>query len=245
MYYVEYLRASRALLNGTIVTAIAFVLNLAIFFGGGFTVSDKPFVVPLMIVWAVAGVAASIFATILGCGLSKENDGHLPVAWTKPASRSTHAAVKMIVDIAAITVFFAIVSAAAFAYLSATGTTKFVSVPSDTWLQLLRFALAPLAFYGLVQCLTASVGRRSGTIVGLTWVAAFVLGTLGTAPLPQPYHSIFTFINYANPLVYITVQIDNSGSVVTAALGAATLGLVLIAAFGIAAATYQWQRLEA
>jgi len=46
-------------------------------------------------------------------------------------------------------------------------------------------------------------------------------------------------------LVYINIDIDNSGSVITAGLGAATIGLVLIAAFGTAGALYQWQRLEA
>jgi hypothetical protein len=151
----------------------------------------------------------------------------------------------MIVDVAAIAALFAIVSIATYAYLSATGMAKFIAAPPDTWLQLLRFALAPIAFYGLVQCLTASVGRRAGTVIGLTWVAVFVLSTLGASPLPQPYHSIFAFINYANPLVYIAVDISKSGSIVTASLGAATLGLVLIAACGVAAAIYQWQRLEA
>jgi hypothetical protein len=245
VYYVEYLRASRALRTAAIVTAICVALNLMIFFGGGVTVPDKPFVIPLIVVWVAAGVAASIFATILGCSLAKENDGHLPVAWTKPGSRTTHAAVKMIVDIAAIAALFAIVGIATYAYLSATGMVKFVAVQSDTWLQLLRFALAPLAFYGLVQFLTASVGRRAGTIIGLTWVTLFVLSALGSSPLPDPYHSILAFINHANPIVYIAVEINDAGSVITASLGAAMLGLVLIAALGIAGAIYQWQRLEA
>jgi hypothetical protein len=245
VYYVEYLRASRAFLIGSIIIAAAFALNLAIFFGGGVTVPDKPFVIPFMVVWAVAGVAASIFASFLGRSLARENDGHLPVAWTMPVRKSSHAAMKMLVDVAAIAILFAVMCAVGFAYLSITGMTKFISVPSDTWLQLLRFALAPLAFYGLVMGLTASLGRRSGTVLGMMWVAVFVLSALGSAPLPQPYHSIFAFINYANPLVYIAVDIDNGGSVITASLGAATLGLALIAAVGAAAAIYQWQRLEA
>lgn len=245
MYYVEYLRASRALLIGSIIIAVSLAVNLAIFFGGGVTIPDKPFVIPFMVIWAVAGIAASIFASFLGRSLAKENDGHLPVAWTMPVSKSTHAAVKMLVDVVAIAILFAVMSAVAYAYLSITGMSKHITVPSDTWLQLLRFALAPLAFYGLVVCLTASLGRRSGTVLGMTWVAVFVLSTLGEAPLPQPYHSIFAFINYANPLVYVAFDIDKSGSVITASLGAATLGLVLIAAVGAAAAIYQWQRLEA
>ena len=245
MYYVEYLRASRALIIGTIVIAAVFAINLAIYLSGGVSMPDKPFVIPFMVVWATAAVAASIFASILGRSLSKENDGHLPVAWTKPVPKSTHAAIKMVVDVAAIAILFAIMSGAAYAYISIAGMMKFISVPSDTWLQLIRFALAPLAFYGLVQCLTASVGKRSGTVLGLTWVAVFVLSALGAAPLPQPYHSIFAFIDYANPLVYINLDIDNSGSVVTANLGAAMLGLVVIAVCGVTAAIYQWQRLEA
>jgi hypothetical protein len=188
---------------------------------------------------------ASIFATILGCSLAKENDGHLPVAWTKPVSRSAHATVKMIVDVAAIAALFAIVGIAAYAYLSATGMARFIAVQPDTWLQLLRFAMAPLAFYGLVQCLTASVGQRAGTVIGLTWVALFALSILGSSPFPDPYHSIFAFINHANPVAYIAVEINDAGSVITANLGAATLDLALIAAFGIAGAIYQWQRLEA
>jgi hypothetical protein len=245
VYYVEYLRASRALIIGTIVIAVAFAINIAIYFGGGVSVPDKPFVIPFMVVWATAAVAASIFASILGRSLAKENDGHLPVAWTKPVPKSTHAAMKMAVDVAAIAILFAIMSVAAYAYISIAGMMKFISVPSDTGLQLIRFALAPLAFYGLVQCLTASVGKRSGTVLGLMWVGVFVLSALGSAPLPQPYHSIFAFIDYANPLVYINVDIDKGGSVITAGLGAATLGLALIAAFGAVGAVFQWQRLEA
>jgi len=244
VYYVEYLRASRALIIGSIVIGVVLALNLMIFFGGGVTLPDKQISVPLMVVWAAAAVAASIFASILGRSLAKENDGHLPVAWTKPAPKSTHAAMKMLVDVAAIAIVFAVMSIATWAYLSITGLTRFISVPSDTLLQLVRFALAPLAFYGLVQCLTASVGKRSGTILGMMWVALFVLSGLSTAPLPQPYHSIFAFIDYANPLVYINFETDNSGSVITASLGAATLGLALIAAVGAAAAVFQWQRLE-
>jgi len=178
VYYVEYLRASRALIIGSIVIGVVLALNLLIFFGGGVTLPDKQISVPLMVVWAAAAVAASIFASILGRSLAKENDGHLPVAWTKPAPKTTHAAIKMLVDVAAITTLFAIMCVATYAYLSITGMTRFISVPSDTWLQLIRYALAPFAFYGLVQFLTASVGKRSGTILGLMWVALFVLSGL-------------------------------------------------------------------
>ena len=88
MYYVEYLRASRSLVIGAIWVAVALAINLALWRAGNVVIEDKHFVVPLTIVWAFAGFVTSIYATVLGGSLAAENEGHLPVAWTKPVSKT-------------------------------------------------------------------------------------------------------------------------------------------------------------
>lgn len=246
MYYVELLRVRRALIIATVVLAIVLGVNCALWSAGHVVLPKTVFTIPLTVVWAVAGFVASIFATVLGGSLANENDGHLQVAWTKPVSKTVHALTKMSVDLGAAAVFFGIMCLTIFAYFAYTGLIRFVSVPGDTWLQLLRFLVAPAAFYGLTQALTSSLGRQAGIVLGLTWVGLLALLVLDAAPLPNPYHALFDLLNYANPIAYLTFQIDGSGNnVFFYGLGAAIAGLVIIAICGGAAAIYRWQRVEA
>jgi len=126
MHYVESLRATRALFIGGIILAAVLGINLVIFLSGGVTMPDRGWVdqVPSIVIWGAGAVCASIFASFLGLSLARENDGHLPVAWTKPASKAAHAAVKIGVDVAAIMLFFAASIGVVFAYLSITGLMK-------------------------------------------------------------------------------------------------------------------------
>jgi hypothetical protein len=246
MYYVEYLRASRAVRVAAIAITAALLVNMIIWRAGGVNVEGLHLVLPLTIVWAVAGLVASGFASALANSLASENDGHLPAAWTKPVSRSSHALTKMLVDLSAVAAVFLMSCAAVFAYFSFTGFIRWLSVPADTWFQLARFALAPIAVYGLLQCATASLGRGAGWALGCTWFVLFVLGILGSGPiLPQPYSAIVSFLNLANPLVYIELEIAKNGTIITYNLAAATIGLIIIGVCGAAAAIYQWQRVEA
>lgn len=245
MYYVEFLRARRSVIIAAAWIAVAWGINVASFKAGDVDVPAHGFSIPLTIVWGFAAMVASIFASILGGSLAAENDGHLPVAWTKPVSKTVHALTKMAVDLGAVALVFAIMCAAIFAYFGITGLARLVTVPPDAWYQLARFLVAPAAFYGLMQALTSTLGRQAGIVLGFTWAGLLALLILGVAPLPQPYLGLVSFINNANPLVYISFDIEKSGHMVAVGLSAALTALVLIAVCGAAAAIYRWQRVEA
>jgi hypothetical protein len=245
MYYVEFLRARRALIVAAAWIAVALAINVVSFKTGNVDVPSHGFSIPLTVVWGFAAMVASIYASILGGSLAAENDGHLPVAWTKPVSRVNHALTKMAIDLCAVALVFGMMCVAVWAYFEITGLARLVTVPSDAWFQLVRFLIAPAAFYGLMQAMTSSLGRQAGMVLGFTWAGLLALLILGVAPLPQPYQAVIGFINDANPLVYIAFDIEKSGNVVSVGLSAALTALVLIAICGSAAAIYRWQRVEA
>ena len=244
MYYVELLRARRALVIASAWTGVALVVNILLYRLGGVQVGFH-LSIPLTVVWVFASVVASIFATVLGASLAAENDGHLAVAWTKPVSKTAHALTKLAIDVAAIAALYCIACAAVFIYFfAAHDLWRFITVPTDTWQQLVRFLLAPIAIYGLMQAVTSTLVRQTSAALAFTWIGLFALGTLGGSPLPPPYHDAIALINFANPLVYMKFEIENSGAVITYGLSAATTALALIAAGGMAAAIYRWQRVE-
>src|ERR1700732_1610878 len=74
MYYVELLRVSRALLVAMAWLAVPLAINLIIL--GSHVGSASLGSVPLTTVFAIAGIAASVFATSIGGSLSCENEGH-------------------------------------------------------------------------------------------------------------------------------------------------------------------------
>ncbi|HET9343010.1 MAG TPA: hypothetical protein VFO25_08880 [Candidatus Eremiobacteraceae bacterium] len=243
MFYVESLRVTRSSLVCALWLGIALAINLLIAKAGHMNV-DQPMQFSLVVVWAFAGIITSIYASILGGSLARENDGHLPVAWTKPYSRPVHALAKMAVDLGGIAFVFALTCAVVFIYLAAIGVMRDIVVTPDTWTQLLRFFIAPAAFYGLVQALTSTLARRAGAVIGFTWVGLIGLIALSFKYLPPPFHAIVDFLNYANPLVYIAFDVDKNGTVVTYGTAAAA-ALALIAIIGSATAIIRWQRLEA
>ena len=243
MFYVESLRVVKGTVTCALWLAIALAINLIIAKTGHIYV-DQPIQFSVVVVWAFAGIIASIFASILGASLARENDGHLPVAWTKPFSRVTHALAKMAVDLGGIAFVFVLTCAVVFIYLAAIGVSRDIVVTPDSWSQLLRFLVAPAAFYGLVQVLTSTLARQAGMVIGFTWVAAFALIVLSVVNLPPVFHAIVDFLNYANPLVYIAFNVDKNGAVVTYGTAGAA-ALALIAVIGSATAIYRWQRLEA
>lgn len=243
MFYVESLRAARGALTCAFWLAVALAINLIIWESGHANV-DHRIRFSLVVVWAFAGIIASIFASLLGGSLARENDGHLAVAWTKPISRPAHALAKMAVDLGAVAFVFALTCAVVFIYLAVIGAVGDIVIAPDTWTQLLRFLVAPAAFFGLVQALTSTLARQAGAVIGFTWVALFGLIILSMVNLPAPFHAIVDFLNYANPLVYVAFDVDKTGAVVTYGAGGAA-ALALIAVIGSATAIYRWQRSEA
>src|ERR1700736_4655998 len=100
MYYKEFLRVSR----GLIVVAIIFGILIAVQVVSNVSQHSTPAQIhvevnghqsaghniPLSLLLVIGGVVASILAGIWGTSLACENEGHLEVAWTKPATRSRY-----------------------------------------------------------------------------------------------------------------------------------------------------------
>lgn len=198
-----------------------------------------------------------IVATMLGGVLSKENDGHLEIAWSKPVSRERYALACFAVDAAAIvvTMVFAIIVALAAQAL-------FFAVPSLSWTSqsalLAAMALAgPLAWYALLTVASASLKRGPGLVMGLGWVAAMMIPGIaqGLAALAQfntvaaVFHSIFAALTYLDPIAYIMTWKEH-GHVLTVGATNTSLSLSLAALVSmvvvyLALSVAQWRRLEA
>lgn len=243
MIYVELLSTGRRAVVFAAWLTVALVINMIVWVGAHAHAGPAP--VSLDIVWACAGIAASIFATIVGSTLAAENDGHLPVAWTKPFSRVSQAVAKFAIDLASIAFVFAFTCGVVALFLAFTGLSAHIVIPSDTSAQFARFVVAPAAFFGLMQALTSTVSRQAGLIIGFTWVALVLNLVLSIVPLPTPFHTIAGLLDDINPLAYVAFSVDDSGTVNTYGVSAAALALALIALIGGATAIYRWQRSEA
>ena len=262
MQYTQTLR----MLNGLKVLAIVFgalyafvvIIALSNGFFGHIAHVDKNFEIPLPSLFAFAGFVTCIFCSSYGRTLSEENDGHLPVTWTRPMSRIQSALTVFKVDAIGMAAAFAMYLLLAAAFITTFQVWHYVTVPSDMLVQSLRFIAEPIAFYALLMALTASTGCSGRGLVGWFWVGAIFLSILAATPvIPNPWHEIFNIINFINPLAYgsyhyvagaTTVNVGGGPvltyvSALTPAMRAASL-LVLVAA-GLTLALFQWRRLEA
>jgi hypothetical protein len=270
MYYKEFLRVRNALLWFTVTLALitGFILIIAVTSkpdpeGGALNVVTpvqqtqhgaaaapaKADDIPWVVLLGGAGLIAAIMATVLGSSLAREND-HLEVAWTKPRSRTRYATALMVVDAAGIIIAQLI----AFAFivtpiLLLAKVSRIVGGPDDA-LNAIRFVLFPLAWYGLIVALSASVRGRAGMVQGLIWPVALGLAALSAAPLPGIWHRIFAAINFINPMSYITyhdrgsdVQIVTGAGLPSVVLAVTVLALMVAASWF--AAMFQWRRLQA
>jgi hypothetical protein len=269
MYFKEFLRVRNALLWYTLTLALiaGFVVIVSLFsppdsnahtdvvtikhtvHGVATTTTARLDELPWAALFGAAGVFAAIVATVLGSTLAQEN-GHLEVAWTKPRSRTKYATALMAVDAVGIIVAQLITFAFILIPVMVFGKGEHLTNgPSDA-LNVVRFLLFPLAWYGLIVALTASLRGRAGMVQGLVWPVALTLAVLGIVPLPEIWHRIFTGINFINPMSYVTyrdpgsdVQIITSAGFPNVALAAVVLTLII--AISWFAATYQWRRLQA
>jgi len=257
MYYKEALRIVRALFYYAIVVG-ALTLIGALIHGGQVFVDASSgshhgaaklahVQLPFSILFVVPSIAAAIFGSIAGISLSTENDGHLEVAWTRPASRLRYALAIFGTDIVAIVAAFALGFVGCWIATAAHGGLRYLVVDSDTGGELARYVLYPMAWFGLCEALTASVRSRGGAFAGFAWPIAFVLLMLDQLPLQPVWHAFFRFINYANPLHYASMAIGAGASdeLANIALPVALTGLSAIAIIGIVLALMQWRRLEA
>jgi hypothetical protein len=262
VYYTQLLRITNGLKWLAIV--LASILALIVSIGGAngaFSLhahgSPDEGGAPLPALFAIAGIAASIFASFFARTLSEENESHLPVAWTKPVSRVRYALTVMGVDALGIVTAFALTMLAIVSLFAIFGVTRFILVTPDSGVQLLRFLALPFAFYGLMTALTASFGKAGRGLIGSFWGASLALGLLGAADFPRPWKAILAAINLVNPMSYASYSYSsghetthifagsNSVSIQAAAVSIEFAILLLLAVAGLTAGVLLWRRVEA
>lgn len=221
--------------------------------GGTLTVIDTNGTTPFLGYIIFGTLMGLIVATILGAAFARENDGHLEIAFLRPASRLTLALQTIGVDVAGIAmavamgIVFAIVIHALFE------VPNIVFDPSDV-ISLGLGLMSPLAVYALIAAATASMKRGSGLVLGFMWPIMLVVVGLAAIPpnlsaLAAIVHYVFGAISILDPLTYM--HFAESGKVNGNPLGmtypaSAKLGfLALLAAAYLTAAVFQWRRIEA
>ena len=263
MRYVQTLR----ILNGLKWLAIVlgaiyvFIVVIAASTGvlGHISKADDPnFEIPLPALFAIAGFFSGVVISRYGRTLSEENDESLPVAWTRPMSRTQSVLAMVGVDALGVLAMFALYLILSAALIVTFQVSKYVVFPSDWVAQFVRFIIEPFAVYGLVMAITASAKSAGRTLLGWTWVAMIFLGVLAASPhIGNPWHAIFNVVNFINPLAYGSYSSTKGGETVhviggpgqsfiagfTPAMDAAALAILF--AVGLAAAILQWRRLEA
>jgi hypothetical protein len=261
VYYTQFLRITSGLKWLAIVLAALLAIIVAIAAANGaFSMhshgSPDKGGAPLPALFALAGVVASIFASRYARTLSEENEAHLPVAWTKPVSRVRFALTVVAVDAIGILAAFVLTMAAIFTLFAIFGVTRFVLVPPDSGVQLLRFLMLPFAIYGLMTALTASFGKAGRGLIGWCWAAFGTFALLGLADFPHPWKGVIATLNLVNPLTYAgytyktgheSMQIFTgpNGAVIQAAVGVEFMALLVLAVVGLTAGVLLWRRVEA
>lgn len=248
MYYVEFLRARKCIYWTAALLALGVALSVWARLESGPPHHQSHTPIPLEAFVGAGALVASIVATILACGLSRENSGHLALAWTKPASRDRLAGLMFLVDLGAIYVAFALGVGFGFALLGIFGLTGYVHTDSATTDFVLRSLLAPLAWYGVTRAATASMRAGVGWIAATIWIGgSIVVGLDQSHILGGVFGFIVSALDKINPMYYFQLSFDDQGhnKTMVQSMAAGIAGLSALAVVGYAAALAQWRRLEA
>ncbi len=246
MWYIEYVRARRALtVYGIIVVAIV-ALALTIRFNVNVHPQSGPSHIQLDILTIIAGFMIAILGTVLATSLSSHVNGHLEIAWTKPIPRDRLVAQTFAIDIGAL----------AIAYTATIVVLIGISVVYGAHLDfsatqlghLVAELLFPISLYALVQGVTAGVGRRAGMIAGLSWPVLLLAGGVIQAPVPEAVHHVLLAINYLNPLALIStnMHLGHTSNLLSLEPWSpiAIVDGAFIVVLGFIVALVQWRRLE-
>lgn len=252
MYYKELLRVRAGVTAYAITIAIAAIIVAVINAGASMSpdaaTKAHTAAIPVVAIFAIAAFLAAILATVFGASLNCDGDGHMELVGTRPISRAGYALQVMLVDVAGIVLAFLLtVGAAAIVALFLAKRTVVWQFDSDFLANALRFTLFPLAWYAILQALTAGHRGRGGLVQGLIWPVAFGMIVLSLVPLPAVWHAIFAALNVVNPFAYATYETNAQGVVSEVGIKVLldALALALLTLVGAVAAALQWRRVEA
>ena len=213
------------------------------------SISDLPFTIPIGFLAGIAAFAAIIFATILGPSMNKENDG-AGFAFTKPVSRERLAIRYVLADLAAIIGCFAFSVTLMVAGIALIGLFGRLVIDPHAF-EIAACGLgAAVMWYGLLQAFTSWHRLPGGLFIGLSWIAASVVGPIASAiDLGPAFHAAVMAVDHLNPLAYYG-GVTTSGHLVTprSSLGLGSLETIgLTWSIGIVAcavAALSWKRVE-
>lgn len=211
--------------------------------------SEQHFTLPIGALFLVSILFGLVSSTMLAGPLSRENEGHLELAWTKPASRERYALGAMATDVAAIVVsqLFAVavmlicILMFSVPHLTLTNVGPFIGVA----------LLGPIAWYAMLTALSSSLKRGLGMVIGLGWVISIIVTNVATLTaggddgLVSNVHAFFSGIAYLIPLSYFQ---QNGSPTHGIAVGSTTTAIAALAALAVgylAASILQWRRVEA
>jgi hypothetical protein len=251
MYYMEFLCVRKTLywLAGLLAAALGIVSWVIASNGHG--IPHHVGAVPVAALMAGATFVSAIIAMIFACALARQNDGHLPLVWTRPISREKYVFTVTLVHLAGIAIAFLMTLAAALSLFAIFGALDALTMggaaPADSG-TLSRMAFFPLAWYGLVIAITASVRGGAGFMAFGAWIVGSMLVGFDSSHLFGGVSGIvINVIDHINPLYYFSSHFDDNGAnkSMVANVDVAVVGLAAIAVAGYAAALAQWRRLEA
>jgi hypothetical protein len=203
---------------------------------------------------AIATFLALIVATVLGAPFARQNDGHLEIALTNPAPRTTLGLGAMVADMVGIAAAWLMTVAMLFIAHVVEYAPNYTYGPRDAEVILLGFA-GLLAWYAMLCAATASMRRAYGVVLGISWPVAAVVAVLakvdfGDSPMAQLVRWGVTPLSWIDPFTYLhfgpafTVNGRPAGSLAVS-LQSELPALLILALVYVALAIVQWRRVEA
>lgn len=205
--------------------------------------SDRRY--PLAMLVLLAGFVAGLFATVIGGSLSRENDGHLELVWTKPVSRMQAALTMFGIDIAGIYAAFILCALTVELCIALFVGPPVITLEPDSGTHLALALLFPLAWYAMTQAVSASLGRSGRMLCGLLWVPAMIVPTMTAVPYPL-IRLMMRAVDTLNPFAYFAVHVGRFSPTLLPLTPAWNItALAALTILAIAASLAQWHRLEA
>ncbi|MDP9019020.1 MAG: ABC transporter permease [Candidatus Eremiobacteraeota bacterium] len=202
----------------------------------------------LSILFAIAGGVAGIFGTMFGLAFSRENDGHLELAWTKPASRDRYGLHSILTDVAGIVAAGVLTMTTALILIGIQGSWHDLRADADWFPSMLFAAVFAFSFYALVLASTSSM-RRGAVVLALMWPVALILPPL-TPITWMSLGSIVRVIDTVNPIAYLYAYESsplavNVFTLLPPGVFYEIAGPLVLFIAGLVLSIMQWRRVEA